>query len=168
MAGGRGDWRPVAAALANPHCRRVYAQIVLGEQPGGAGMGAARLERAVAVLLEAGLVREVDGRLEEIPGVFRELLASTQETSRRTGAERFLTGSGEIDRYPLREPDLRELLQYVVERTVDEGEVLSERELGERLSRFSPDTATLRRYLVEQELLERTRSGSEYARVTDD
>jgi hypothetical protein len=41
--------------------------------------------------------------------------------------------------------------------------VLSEKELNERLEPFSSDVAVLRRHLVDHGLVERTRSGSEYA-----
>ena len=47
----------------------------------------------------------------------------------------------------------------------DASEVVTERELTERLAPFGPDTAALRRAMVDAEVLERTRSGSEYARV---
>ena len=45
------------------------------------------------------------------------------------------------------------------------GEVLTEKQLGEALSRFTTDVAALRRHLVDASLLERTPTGSEYARV---
>ena len=35
------DWRPVIAALANPHAREVFAQVVLGHEDAGQGLGAA-------------------------------------------------------------------------------------------------------------------------------
>ena len=43
------------------------------------------------------------------------------------------------------------------------GEVVSEREMNERLSVHSEDVAALRRYLVDAGLVERTATGSEYA-----
>lgn len=42
---------------------------------------------------------------------------------------------------------------------------MSEAVLNDRLSAFSDDTATLRRSMVDDEVLERTASGSQYARV---
>ena len=39
---------------------------------------------------------------------------------------------------------------------------------GDRLARFTRDPAALRRYLVDAGLLERTRSGSEYALAAGD
>lgn len=53
---------------------------------------------------------------------------------------------------------------WVVERAFGAEEVLDESDTNERLARFTGDVAALRRYLVDAGLLERTRSGSEYAR----
>ena len=47
-------------------------------------------------------------------------------------------------------------------------QILDERETNARLEPFTSDVAALRRHLVDAELLERTRSGSEYALVTSD
>lgn len=160
------DWRPVVAALANPDTRKAFAQVVLGAAPEsvGEGLSPSKRRHTVAILVKAGLVREVEGRLVEVPEVFGHLLAAA-ESPRRVGAERFLDGRGQIDRYPISADERRALLVLVAERTLAEGEVVPEAELNERLAVFSPDTAALRRYMVDDEVLERTRSGSEYARV---
>lgn len=81
---------------------------------------------------------------------------------------RFLDRDGRIDRYPLRSPQRRELLELIVERAVPHGRVFTEAEINECLGPFAPadDVAVLRRYLVDHGLLERTRSGSEYARTS--
>ncbi|PYG00325.1 hypothetical protein SAMN05216184_104267 [Georgenia satyanarayanai] len=162
----RPDWRPAVAALANPHVRRVFAQVVLGVETGllGADLGRSRRRRALDTLLGAGLVREVDGRVVEEPDAFTRVLAGASRP-RPTGPARFLDGRGRIDRYPADDGERRALLELVAEQVLGPEEVVTEKVLGERLSRFGPDTATLRRYLVEEELVERTRSGSQYARV---
>lgn len=87
---------------------------------------------------------------------------------RADGVERFLDASGRIDRYPQRDADRRALLAWVADRAFPGGEVLAEREVNERLAPFAPggDVAVLRRHLVDHELLERTRSGSQYARAS--
>jgi hypothetical protein len=164
--GDRPDWRPAVAALANPHVRHVFAQVVLGVGTDllGAELGRSRRRRALDTLLAAGLVREVEGRVVEDPHAFARVLAAGARP-RPTGPERFLDGRGHIDRYPSDAGERRRLLTLVAEQVLTPGEVVTEAVLGERLARFGPDTATLRRYLVEEELLERTRSGSEYARV---
>jgi hypothetical protein len=80
---------------------------------------------------------------------------------------RFLDAGGRIHQYPHRADDRHALLTWVVDHAMREGEVLDERELGERLEPFAPasDVAALRRHLVDHGLLERTRTGSQYARA---
>ncbi|MGC0143010.1 DUF2087 domain-containing protein [Pseudactinotalea sp. Z1732] len=161
------DWRPVVAALANPHSRRMFAHIVLGDDPAAAGreLSPSRRSHALEVLRRAGLIRAVDGGYIEQSDVFGRLLAAAPGPERPKGVERFLTGAGKIDRYPSDAQERRELLELLARRAVEEGEVVPEAVLNDRLSAFSDDTATLRRYLVDLEILERTPSGSEYARV---
>ncbi len=129
---GQGpDWRPLVAALANPHARWLWAQVVLGAEPEevGAGMGASRRRRAVAALVDAGLLAEVDGRRVDRSDTLGRLLAAAGRPRPR-GPERFLTGSGEIDRYPVDDGERRALLELVVTQVLEPEEVVSEAELG--------------------------------------
>jgi hypothetical protein len=155
-------WRGVAAALLNPDLRAVLA-----ESMGVAEMGTARRQRAASRLIEIGLLSETDAGVVFDEAFVRELLAE-QPRPRPSGPLRFLDGSGRIDRYPVQSGDRAELLRWVAEQAFVPGEVLSERATNERLARFTGDVAVLRRYLVDAELLERTRSGSEYALVESD
>jgi hypothetical protein len=56
-----------------------------------------------------------------------------------------------------------ELLRWVRDHALEPGEVLTEAELNQRLRVFHPDVAMLRRYLVDESLVERTPAGTEYA-----
>ena len=80
---------------------------------------------------------------------------------------RFLTRSGRIDRYPSSADQRRLLLEWVLDRAMTDEGGRSEAEINQALEPYAPgsDTAVLRRYLVDHELLERTASGSEYRRV---
>jgi hypothetical protein len=60
----------------------------------------------------------------------------------------------------LANPDAR-----VAEQAFEEGLELTEAEVNDRLEAFHPDVATLRRYLVDEGLLQRTPSGTKYARA---
>lgn len=164
MSASDSAWRPVFAALANEASRRVYAEIVLGSDAAGSDLSPSRRRHALESLAKAGLIAP-DGGGWRAGEIFAEVLATAPRPQRRTGVERFLTAEGRIDRYPANLGEREELLRHVVAQALDPGEVLGEAELGERLSRFSEDTAVLRRYLVDAELLERTASGSQYARV---
>ena len=54
---------------------------------------------------------------------------------------------------------------WIVERTFPTADDLTESEVNLRLLRYSDDTAVLRRYLVDFELLERRPDGTAYRRV---
>lgn len=79
---------------------------------------------------------------------------------------RFLVrGEDTIDRYPRRQEDRRLLLRWIAERSFPPGEAdLTESEVNGRLSRYSTDVAVLRRYLVDDGMLERTPDGTAYRR----
>jgi hypothetical protein len=152
-------WRGVVAALLNPDLRAVLAETI-----GTPDVGGARRERATERLLEIGLLRQTPDGVEFDEQFVRAVLAEHPK-ERPTGPQRFLDAHGRIDRYPVQAGERRELLRLVAARAFSPGDVLSEGETNERLARFTDDVAALRRYLVDAELLERTRSGSEYALV---
>lgn len=154
------DWRRMLAALANADTRAAFARVTLGLPP----EAGAREARALAALAAAGLVADRDGATVVSEEGIRAALAAGGRT-RPTGVQRFLDADGRIDRYPSGQADREELLRWVAERALAPGEVVGEREVTDRLARFSGDPAALRRYLVDAGILERTRSGSEYALV---
>lgn len=150
-------WRGVVAALLNPDLRAVLAESMTD-----AALTPARRGRALARLEELGLVRRTDDGLAFDDRVLRGILAENPPV-KLTGPQRYLDADGRIDRYPVRGADRLELLAWVAERAFRPGEVLSETETNERLEQYTVDVALLRRYLVDHGLIERTRSGSEYA-----
>lgn len=162
--GSAPEWRPILAAFANDDTRSAYARIVLGETVDGAlsGLSPSRRRHVLGMLTGAGLV-DADAQVDTT--VFARVLAA-HARPKVEGVDRFLRSDGRIDRYPSNHRERGALLRHVAERALRQGEVLDEKELGERLSAFTDDVAVLRRYLVDHDLLERTRSGSEYARVS--
>lgn len=107
------------------------------------------------------MVDDGDGiRFDDAP--LRTLLATAP---RPQGLERFLDREGRIDRYPSHAAERAALLQLIAERAFSPGVVMRESDVNERLGPYAPrgDVAVLRRYLVDHDLLRRTRSGSEYA-----
>jgi len=154
-------WRGVVAALLNPDLRSA-----LGELSADVRLTDARRARALQRLTELGLTEtDAAGAVCFTDAALRALLAE-DVPMRPTGPERFLDADGKIDRYPVKPPERRALLVWIIDRALSPGEVLSEPELNERLASFTGDVAVLRRYLVDHDLVERTRSGSQYARVT--
>lgn len=159
------DPRRLLAALANAQARKVFAEISVGGAP-GSSLSPAKLERALTLLNQAGLVEAVgtEGgvryRIRE--HAFRDALASLSSAPSPSGVERFLTADNRIDRYPAREADRLEVLAWVATRVLDTGERVPERELNERLARFTGDVPMLRRYLVDSGIVSRMPDGSAY------
>jgi hypothetical protein len=158
------------AVLANRDARTAYAQIVLGAAPDDMSRGLAgqRLERAVAALLDAGLVQRTAGNvLEASESLFRDLLTQQPKRQPQTGVARFMR-LGRIDRYPANQAERRELLAWIAGETFEPGEELSERKVNERLLSYTDDVVLLRRYMIDFGVLERTPSGSSYFRPKDE
>lgn len=73
----------------------------------------------------------------------------------------FTNPDGTITAFPSQEKKLLVLLRYVV-RAFEPGRRYTEKEVNELLARFNPDSAYLRRNLVEYKFLQRQSNGSEY------
>ncbi|MCU1565854.1 MAG: hypothetical protein JWQ56_791 [Pseudarthrobacter sp.] len=163
---GGPHWRRVLAALANTDARTAYAQIVLGTEFPAVftGLKDRRRSRAIAALLESGLVeRNAAGELVAPEAIFRDLLSQQPRRQAKTGVDRFMR-LGRIERYPANVAERRELLAWIAGEAIRPGEILTERQVNERLLSYADDVVLLRRYLVDFGLLERTASGSSYSR----
>ncbi len=161
------DPRRVAAVLANPEMRAAWAQIVLGYRPDdvAVGLNPARRARVLAALKASGLIERADDETwAATDAPFRSILAQQPRAIIATGVDRFLR-NGRIDRYPANLAEREGLLAWIVERAVQPDEILDEKQLNERLAAYSDDYAVLRRYLVDFGMLDRTLSGSSYARA---
>lgn len=156
------EWHAVLAALANPDARSVYAEIVLGA-PQTALLSAKKRERAVTTLCNAGLISvEVNGDFTLVPDAMAKVLARAAEP-RREGVDRFIRNR-RIERYPMRPTERQAVLKWVADDAFQIDEVLTEPEVNERLAPYDADVAALRRYLVDEGLLLRTKSGTSYSR----
>jgi hypothetical protein len=159
------EWRRVAATLADPARRQVYASIVLGVT---LDMPAKKRAKALAALVSAGLIHAAGDGYEVATEAFANLLAASPVAT-RTGIDRFVR-DGRIEQYPVRAGDRLELLNWVRDRALPESAELSERELserefGERLAAITGDVATLRRHLVDAGLVVRDAAGQRYRRA---
>ena len=170
MTGGTSlsgpNWRRVVGALANKDARTVYAHIVLGANVPWAiaDLNDRRRERAIAALLESGLIdRNAAGELAASGAIFRDLLSQQPRRQPQSGVTRFLR-FGRIDTYPANKAERRELLAWIVNDAIRPDEDLTEKQVNERLLGYADDVVMLRRYLIDFGLLERTRSGSCYSR----
>ena len=159
-------WRRVVAALANNDARTAYAQIVLGARLSDvvAGLNDRRRNRAIAALLESGLVeRNAANELVASEAIFRDLLTQQPRRQAQTGVARFMR-LGRIESYPANMAERRELLAWLVSEAIEPAEQLTEKQVNERLLSYTDDVVMLRRYMIDFGLLERTPSGSSYWR----
>jgi hypothetical protein len=157
-------WRAIIAALANDTARTVYAEIILsGTSATLDGLAPSRRRHVIGTLTGAGLVEGRDPDLRPIASVFARALRAAPARARAEGLERFLDAEGKIRAYPADKKVRAELLSSIARQALSAGEVLTEREVNERLDQFTDDVVVLRRYLVDHGQLERTRTGSEYA-----
>jgi len=86
--------------------------------------------------------------------------AATDEFEHKVLRE-FLTPQGAIRELPVQEKKLRVVLRYAL-RAFEAGQHYTEKEVNGQLLRFYPDTATLRRLLIDFHLLERQSAGQAY------
>lgn len=163
---GDDQWRPLVAALANDRVREAFARLTLGADADEAleGLPPSRRRHVVETMRRAGLVTD---DLRADGGAFARALAAAPSPPRPTGIARYLSREGRLIGYPSNPDERRELLTLLAARILAPGEILDERGINERLAALTDDVAVLRRYLVDHELVERTRSGTEYALVVD-
>ena len=159
------EWRRILALLANDRSRLVFAELVIAEAAAnGLKLSETEKRKALTDLEKSKLV----GRTDDVPEVnvsyVRALLEAPDGNQTRRGLNRFLV-DGRIDRYPASLVQRNELLQWVSKQALEPGEVLDEPAFNDRLVRYADDVAVLRRYLVDAELVERTRSGTAYSLV---
>lgn len=164
------SWRAILAALANDTVRSVYAELVTtGTSATLERLSPSRRRHVRGTLKASGLVDvDDDDRLRPVPDVFGRALRAAPTRPRADGVQRYLDEEGRIRAYPADGRARRELLAWIARQTADADEVLTEREINDRLARFTTDVALLRRSLVDHELMERTPTGSEYVVLVAD
>lgn len=152
------DSRQIFAALANPDTRAMYARVTLARVP---PEPTSREMRALESLLRAGLIHADDG-VYSPSDVFRDLLAQGRSPGPR-GYEKFLEHD-RVVRWPSKSKDKDGLIRWIMNRSLNEGESLTENALNERLRQYSDDPALIRRHCVDRGYIRRTRDGSRYYR----
>jgi len=150
------EWRGVLAVLVNPRLRRMLAEIIVDtDHP----LSPTERRDARRMLEESGMLTTAL-RLDE--GRLRALLVAGRDDPQ--GVDRWLR-DGRIDTWPKSADDRLELLTWVVERLMATDEVLAEKEFTRRLFPFTRDPNTLRRALVDADLIVRNVDGTDYRRA---
>ncbi len=163
----------IAGRLAEEPCSAEALARWLGEKP-------AVVKHHLGRLAAAGLVEGPDPsqqvyrlRLEGARALAGRLLAhaptpvpegAAADDFERKVLREFLSPDGAIRDFPVQAKKLRVILRYAL-RTFEPGQRYSEKEVNARLQRLHPDSATLRRALVDSGLLQRQASGQAYWRA---
>lgn len=170
----------VLGRLADERRLRVFAAVALGaasvtEAADRTGLTADEAARALAHLAGIGLVRPGDGGLVVDTRVLAEAARAASTPRRRpeiAGAtpeqeavvRNFVTPDGRLRALPARESKRLVVLEWVAGR-FEPGRRYTEREVNGSLLEIFDDVAALRRFLVDERLLER--EAGVYWRATD-
>lgn len=157
-----GTWIQVAAGLKNPAMRQVLG-LVLSDQQDGLENPKKQEAKALQRWKDIGLLRQDEqGAWQLVDQLLDDTLqAASEAKADRSGIQRFFDGP-KLHTLPAKPADRREVLLHLRDAVISVGEVLREDQLNERLRVFHPDTALIRRYLVDHGLLLRAADGSSY------
>ena len=161
----------ILGRLADGERLRVLSAVALGassvaEAANRAGVSDDEAARALAHLVGAGMIRQGGSGLEVDLGAFSRAARAVATPRKRADLSdaspeqaavlrNFVDGDGRITALPARESKRRVVLEYVAER-FEPGREYGEREVNGLLLSIHDDPASLRRYLVDEGLLERT------------
>jgi hypothetical protein len=153
--------------LAEPERLRVYAAVVLGAATPGevarrTGLNGREVVRALQRLEQGGLVETVDGRLRADPGVFKEAvrayapaaLEPLDADQTRAAVLRSFTRDGRLVSIPVPRAKRRIVIEHVAA-LFQPGVKYAEPEVNALLRAVFDDYVTLRRYLIDEQLLDR-------------
>ncbi|MGB8860711.1 MAG: DUF2087 domain-containing protein [Ilumatobacteraceae bacterium] len=159
----------IVGALADPHRRSVWAAVQLGaghldEVVLATGLNATQVGKALGKLVDVGLVAGTDGRLTVVAGVFqhaaRDALARpvTGEHDGLPAVARKVMHAfvvdGRLQSIPS-SPSKRLVILDWLAQLFEPGRHYSESMVNLVLGQRHPDTAALRRYLVDEGFLDR-------------
>jgi hypothetical protein len=160
------DPATLVGLLADEDRLRVFSAVALGartvaEIAKRSGLGESEVQAALPRLVTSGLVAQEDGLNVSLEAL---LEAARRRPERDRGAadatpdeQRVLRNfvvDGRLVRLPARQAQKQVVLSYVARR-FDESRSYEERDVNELLHDVYDDTASLRRYLVDEGLLER-------------
>jgi hypothetical protein len=162
------DARALVGLLADDDRRKVFAALVLGATSldgilAATGFTAARAGKALTRLAASGLVvRADDGSLALHTEAFRTAAVAARPKEEPAPADesaallqRFIR-RGRLVSIPTQRSKRLVVLDHLAQE-FDPGHRYSEQMVNEILGRWHPDTASLRRYLVDEGFLERER-----------
>ena len=148
----------LVSALADADRLHLFARICA--EPGGLpadGVPAKLVKR----LVDAGLVTVAGDHYRVVPEVFRDALVKTPVDPLDA-----LFSRGRLVTVPHSGKRRQLLLAHLAER-FEPGRLYTEQDVREKLSMVHDDHATLRRYLIDEGLLQRSNDGAAYGRPSE-
>jgi len=164
----------LAGLLAHEDRLRVFAAVALGARTVGdaaraAGVDETTVQNVLPRLVQTGVIEQRDGlriSMQALEAAARARPERERGASDATAEEqrvlRNFVVEGRLVRLPARSQQKRVVLGYVARR-FEEGRDYDEQDVNQLLGELHDDTAALRRYLVDEGLLER--SGGVYRRA---
>ncbi len=151
--------RRALGLMYQPDTLRMMSALVLTGEAEAAGLDREATARALDRLERGGLaVRDDDGSWRARPERFRELLHASapppEPVSPHERVIRTFLVDGRLRAIPSRRGKRLEVLDYIV-RVFEPGVRYTEKEVNVALRAFHDDYATLRRYLIDEDLLTR-------------
>ena len=153
--------------LADEQRRRVFAAVALGASTVetaalASGLDVTTVQSVLPRLVSAGLIEQRDGlrvRVDTLDEASRDRPARERElpgaTPEQAAVLRNFVEAGRIRALPARAGQRRVVLEYLAG-VFEEGVEYDERDVNETLRSYHDDYASLRRYLVDEQLLERS------------
>jgi len=163
------DATGLVGLLADPHRRRVVSALELGarnidEVVAATGLSAAHVAKAMGKLVESGLVVNGDEGLTVVADAFQTAarLANTRPTSTEFDEEpddtrkvlRAFVTDGRLQSIPVASAKRLVVLDWLAQ-DFEPGQTYTEKMVNLILGKRYPDTAALRRYLVDNGFLNR-------------
>ena len=114
-------------------------------------------DRKLLARLEAvRLIEKSEDGLWQATEVFSDYLSRLKSAKNQVtdDVERFLV-KGRVHTWPSRAQDKNALLRWILQKSIPASEQFSEREVNERIRRYTDDPALVRRYGVDHGILER-------------
>ena len=154
---------PVIAALANGESREMYAKVIVQDVPKTPNY---RDRKLLARLEAVRLIEKSEDGLWQATEVFSDYLSRLKSVKNQVtdDVERFLV-KGRVHTWPSRAQDKNALLRWILQKSIPASEQCSEREMNERIRRYTDDPALVRRYGVDHGILERDPATQIYRRI---
>ena len=118
------------------------------------------------VLKQSGSLRSQRMGFWQVTEVFSDYLSLLKSAKNQVtdDVERFLV-KGRVHTWPSRAQDKNALLRWILQKSIPASEQFSEREVNERIRRYTDDPALVRRYGVDHGILERDPATQIYRRI---